>query len=182
MSQPNLDPTTPQADAAGLALPRRKLLRGAMAVPAVLTVCSGSALATSSFKRCLRNANEHPVTGSITPMANTDNLVRVALWERPKSGGGKTYYVRGSSFPHDTAVGSAVPGQGQWQQFNVGTNELVANTRTSQQPSNVTQSTDKWVAVRYDVDGTIVGVGKSGSGTAIGTSCWTSFAILKSGL
>jgi hypothetical protein len=181
MTHPATDPAQGSETARAAVHPRRKLLRGAMAMPAVLTVCSGSALATSSFGRCLNNALADPVTGPVTSSASTDNLVRVALWEQDLGGGVKAYFVDGSSFPNPPLITSPVPGPGRWQPFDLVNNQLTG-TSTDVQPPGSTQSTDKFVAVRYDADGEIVGVGATGGGTAIGQSCWTSFAVLKSGL
>ena len=41
---------------------RRRLVKGAFAVPAMLTLQSGGAMAASSSSRCLANRNENPIT------------------------------------------------------------------------------------------------------------------------
>ena len=58
---------------------RRKLLRGTFAAPAVLTVYSGGAAATS-VASCLVNANGSPVISGIGVTSADDTLLRYQLW------------------------------------------------------------------------------------------------------
>lgn len=67
-------PLVPKASA------RRRLIRGALSAPALMTVCSGSAFAVASNMRCLANANTLPAPapwGTTTP----DTYLRVQLYK-----------------------------------------------------------------------------------------------------
>lgn len=60
---------------------RRRLIRGALSAPALMTVCAGSAFAAASNLRCLRNA-----AGATTPPAawgatGPDTFLRVRLYK-----------------------------------------------------------------------------------------------------
>jgi hypothetical protein len=166
-----------------LSAARRRLIRGALAAPAVMTVCSGSAFAAASNMRCLANAtapgNEITVTvyTSNDPAA-LDGFVRVRLYTKGSSNGAK-YYLRGSDLGANVASGSGLPGTGEWQEFDLKAgsateNRLVGDKLTSQ-PGGTALS-DKYAGVRFNANGEISGVGDSGSGSALGTSCWNSFA------
>ena len=161
---------------------RRKLLRATMSAPALLTVYSGSAMAGAST-RCLANAVAHPTTRPVitagTPAAaqSTDAFVRVRLYSNGPTNN-PTYWVKGSdlgSFVDTTQVPSAT----QWRKFRIegsdansfypGNGATIDSMPSNAQPSN------RYAAVRYDATGNVVGVGASGSGSAITQSCWHSF-------
>jgi hypothetical protein len=171
--------TTPSARPVAAVPSRRKLLRGALSVPAVLTVYSGSSLASASHLRCLANANLAPqqdVPWSSDPRAG--NFVRVALHTRTRGNGENNvdYWLFGGNLPDSQGRAVALPTPTQWQQFDLGTNRLTGSVLSSApSPGTVQVSTSHFAAVRYDKDGFIVGVGAGPGGSAIGVSCWNSF-------
>ena len=72
----HIDPSAEQAPSA-----RRRLIRGALAAPALMTLCSGSAFAAAST-RCLANAQTMPQpadSGITTPTGDT--YLRVRLYK-----------------------------------------------------------------------------------------------------
>ena len=153
---------------------RRRLLRATMSAPVVLTVYSGSAMAGAST-RCLANAVAHPTTRPVitagTPAAaqSTDAFVRVRLYKQ-----GNDYWVRGSDLGSSVAI-TGGPSSQQSRKFGIaaGENTFTASSQTSL-PSGA-QLSNQYAAVRYDATGKVVGVGASGSGSAITQSCWHSF-------
>ena len=149
---------------------RRRLIRGAFAAPAIMTVCSGSALANSSSLRCV--ANQVSAALPVPLVSNvTDNWVRVQLWTQ---GGSTSYFVRGADvFALKPASTTSNILASDWLAFDIVSNKTgAAGTSSGKQLSNPA----KWAAIRVDASGNIVGVG-AGSGTAIAGTCWTSFRL-----
>lgn len=150
---------------------RRKLVRGVFAAPAIMTVCSGSAFAAASGLRCIANQANSPLTEPVT--GATDTWLRVQLYSQ----GGK-YYVRGSDIgAFKRSANSVYLSSNQWQAFDISTNTagaITTNPPGNPQPSNP----PKYVAVRVDASGNIVGVGATGSGSAVAGTCWNSFAMM----
>ena len=148
---------------------RRRLIRGAFAAPAIMTVCTGSALANSSSLRCVANQVNAPAAPGVS--SATDSWVRVQLWTQ---GGSTNYFVRGADVVAlKPASTTAYIGATAWQAFNIVNNTAgAAATSSGKQLSNPA----KWAAIRVDASGNIVGVG-AGSGTAIAGTCWTSFRL-----
>ena len=148
---------------------RRKLLRATMSAPVLLTVYSGSAMAGASTM-CLANAQGNPTTA---PVANaTDAFVRVRLWIDDKPS--PKYWVLGSDLVVFSVDSTQVPSASQWRKFRIDANTFATGNQAGGPPSNPTQST-KYAALRFDATGKVVGVGASGSGSAITQSCWHSF-------
>ena len=151
---------------------RRKLVRGVFAAPALMTVCSGSALASQSSIRCLArhvsdNTNVMPKVGSL------DNWTRVQLH---KAADGK-FYVSGSHVASVfTTSNSVYPAVGTWLQIN-GTAGTPVGSPSTVMPagSTLTYATPQYVVVRFDTAGNVTGVGKAGTGSNVGASCWNSF-------
>lgn len=69
-----------------------------------------------------------------------------------------------------------------WQRFGVLASnalefdKLYGNQETGAVPGDA-QPSQYWVALRFDPQGNIVGVGLSGTGSVVGSSCWTSLAL-----
>jgi hypothetical protein len=128
MSAPTRTPQEPSTA-------RRRLLRGAFAVPAVMTVHSGSALANSSNDplRCLTNTDPVPgVTDSA--FSPDDSFKRVELGRLDIVGRNPQYYVDGNNV---VAVAAAL-GVGlvtsfidadQYRRFNIRDNTVTGNLR-----------------------------------------------------
>jgi len=160
---------------------RRKLVRGAFAAPAILTVCSGNAIAAQSSLRCLAR---HVTDGTnITPkvVGVLDSWSRVQLF---KATDGK-YYVSGTQVSLVyTSSNSWYPGVGNWLEINNITG-AVATTGAYTVPNSVmppgatlTYTSPRYVVVRFDAAGNVTGIGTAGSGANVGASCWTSFRAL----
>ena len=160
---------------------RRKLLRGAFAAPAVLTVYSGGASAVS-VSHCLVNANVSPLTSGIGASNADDLLFRYQLWGLVNSIGREySYWIRGSELTgliH--AAQQPFLSASQYQQFDViGSNGLVAGSVTVVQPTRsgyTFQRVSKYVVLRVNNTGAVVSAGSTGSGAPVSDSCWNSFA------
>jgi len=152
---------------------RRKLVRGVFAAPALMTVCSGSALASQSSIRCLArhvsdNTNVMPKVGSL------DNWTRVQLH---KAADGK-FYVSGTHVASVfTTSNSVYPAVGTWLQINGAAGATVGLPTTVMPPgSTLSYPSPKYVVVRFDTAGNVTGVGlNGGTGSNVGASCWNSF-------
>jgi hypothetical protein len=153
---------------------RRKLVRGVFAAPALMTVCSGSALASQSSIRCLArhvsdNTNVMPKVGSL------DNWTRVQLH---KASDGK-FYVSGSHVASVfTTSNSVYPAVGTWLQINGTAGTPVGSPSTTMPAGSTlgyTTPPPKYVVVRFDTAGNVTGVGTAGTGSNVGATCWNSF-------
>ena len=170
MQSPQDSPSQPQAS-------RRRLVRGVFAAPALLTVCSGSAMASQSSRQCL--ARHVADNTNITPKVSNslDTWTRVRLH---KATDGK-YYVSGTELKAVFANSNSWwPNPGTWLGINATTGALVSGTYSTPQtatPSGATliYSPVKYVVVRFDNAGKVTGVGTAGTGANVGASCWNSF-------
>ena len=162
---------------------RRRLVRGAFAVPAVLTLQSGGAsAATSSAAKCLANQNQNPV--SFAPTSSDDSYFRYRLWVIRKKtdntidsawvrGADLSVYVRNGQMPFLDSS--------SWQGFAIASNALSGSVITTM-PSpngaeNSLEQTGPWVVLRVNSTGALVGAGVSGSGSSVADTCWNSFAL-----
>lgn len=192
MTTPN--PSPPAAGAA-----RRKLLRGAFALPAVAAVHSGAAVAASNL-RCLANG---PTAASAPPViafgvSETPQYLRVELAVSQKGGGAGAqyrYHVSGVKLYAEAtlrgvAVNPSLIGSTSFREFDTALNSITGASQTEAQvnsggwsllasPAN---SLRRFAVLMFDSSGTtIVGVGKTTVGTgganAATESCWTSFSV-----
>lgn len=171
------DPTTLKNSA------RRKLVRGAFAVPAVMTLHNGSAFAASSAAACLVNQNLS-AQGAPTWVAADDSWFRYQLWVIRKTMTPTqilSYWINGAELsPYVRANQLPFLPTGSWQGFDIATNAFV-NSAIATTPSynNSCQlvKAGPWVVLRVNGQGAIVGAGASGQGSAVSDSCWNSFAI-----
>lgn len=172
MSSPEKHPSARQAA-------RRKLLRGAFAAPAVLTLHSGSALATGSSLRCLQyQANTVPTT---KPTGGMDAFVRVPVY--PMTTNPNRYFIKGSDVfgkwvtgRHKTTWGIAST---QYQEFNPAATGTTANKLIGSPVSidpGLSSTVTQYASLRFDANGNIMGIGTSGSGSAMPGTCWLSAA------
>lgn len=171
---------------------RRRLMKGMVAVPAVLTLHSGSAFAMASNARCVDNQVNDPVYPSYQAGARpSDTYVRVRLWSlRPDAYSRDVrWYVKGSDIEAlvvgNNRVDNVFMYPGEWKQFDPA-NPTKNHPKIAQVPSwepwpgtrGVMAQDGGWVAVRVDATGNgadIIGiVGPSSDGSAITASCWTS--------
>jgi hypothetical protein len=177
---------------------RRKLIRGVFATPALLAVQSGGANSASSINACLRQQNLHPRTEPVAASADTYfryqllAFVRVAnpssTWPLGSIRTADGYWISGAELTPFVRAGQ-IPflGPGSWQKFDPtpGVNALVAGSVRASTPTTSAGTPSNWslqkvasfVALRVNTSGAIVGAGASGTGSAVGTSCWSSFAM-----
>ena len=155
---------------------RRRLIRGAFGVPAVLTVASGSVAAASNVNCIAKTLSFPPVhQGPNPPTTDTIIRIRVYLDATPN-----LRYVRGQDVPA-AYMASAAPGfmsSTQVWRFNVAQNQTVGSPSSTPSASSLT-AINRWAALRFDNNGALVGVGDGGSGGpagyAVTASCWNSF-------
>lgn len=161
---------------------RRKLVRGAFAVPAVLTLHNGSAFAATSANSCLVRQNLSPITNEMHVPAD-DRFFRYQLWDvRPRGGSTpQSCWISGADLdPFKRAGNRPFLGNRYWQQFDLASNKLIGTPTLSPPPYDpATQqlARGRYVVLQVDKTGDIVGAGASGSGSAVGDSCWNSFAM-----
>lgn len=159
---------------------RRRLLRGSFSVPAVLTLASGSALAENSAT-CLAKATSFETGGQETaPLATgtptaTDTFLRVRLVAYTE-GTTTKHAVTKASFGAIDVDPSFWTSDIAWQEFDVSGNAVTGTPQTGSIPGTVADS-NYYVALRMNSSGKIVGVGTSGSGWVVGSSCWTSMKM-----
>ncbi len=154
---------------------RRRLLRGAFSAPALLTVYSGSAMATSSPLSCVINQNAtsvHPPALSVAP-TSSERYLRVRVYTGSDAG----MYVMGSEITPFVRrnVPAYITGS-QVQRITPDTIPGVYATPINWSDKSPYTAINKWVALRIDSSGKIIGVVGGGSGgSAIAGTCWTSF-------
>ena len=156
---------------------RRRLLRGSFSAPAVLALTSGSALAAQSAT-CLAKATTTPSTAGIVSSSTLDTLMRVRL---RKDSSNNEHFVARSDLGALTVALSLWGLSTVWQRFGVVAgpdyNKFYSSQQTDSVPAN--SQVDLYVALRFDASGTVVGMGLSGSGSVVGSSCWTSIKAMK---
>jgi hypothetical protein len=162
---------------------RRRLMRGAFAAPAVMTVWSGAALAaTSSNLRCLTNQIATPVFPGVTT-APDPSYPRVQLAELRPNGANavSTFYVNGATVAGLKKSLSYTLTTGKWQVFYLASNTDVNGLILTDEPSGKGGSSTyiaesgRYAVLRFDANGDVVGVGAGPTGTsAVAASCWSS--------
>jgi hypothetical protein len=154
---------------------RRRLLRGVFSAPAALTLYSGGAVAAASNLRCVSNQQADPLAPAVSESNVT--FVRIGLYRAGADPSSYTYWIKGSELPTNLIGGVSWPSISQFQQFDISSNVLVGE-RVNSTPS-LSMSPTHWAVLRINGEGYVVGVGASGSGSAIFQSCWASFALGK---
>lgn len=169
MTSPDKTPTPAQAA-------RRQLVRGVFAAPTLLTVFSGSALATGSAKKCLVNQTTTP---RMEPVSNTQGtLVRIQLHQ---SGTAPVkYWVSGAALNNLKRGSTTVYlSSTHWQEFDINTNKVVGAGMTLGTAPTLSNP-PKWAAVRFNSTGSVKGVGISlvavTDESALASTCWNSVA------
>jgi hypothetical protein len=179
MTSPDKTPTPAQAA-------RRQLVRGVFAAPTLLTVFSGSALATGSAKRCLVNKTGSPAqtgipeklgTPSMEPVSNSeDSFVRIQLHQ---SGTAPVkYWVSGATLNNLKRGSTTVYlSSTHWHEFDIVNNKVIGSG-VSLGTAPTLSNPAKWAAVRFDYTGSVQGVGISSSQyqSALANTCWNSVA------
>jgi hypothetical protein len=161
---------------------RRRLIRGAFAAPAVMTLYSGSVAAASIL--C---TDKTPTTVPVvTTSAALDTYLRYQLYGLVRNGNGiqggtiHSYYIKGEElklFPGvDLLFLSKI---GMWQRFDFASKTLDGTIldREPSEPSHTLMKVDQYVALRVDSEGHIVDVGSGSSGSFASESCAGSLYI-----
>jgi hypothetical protein len=173
-------------DGSAKASARRRLIRGAFATPAILTLHSGSAFAASSAASCLANQNASPISPAPVRQQSDDTYLRYQLWtiRRKANQNVVSSWIKGAQL---TAIANvtgmpAFVGGSQWWQFLIGQNTLTGSVASAPPTYNATNQTflqdGAWVVLRISAEGQLVGAGATdalGPGSAVAGSCWSSF-------
>lgn len=188
-----MDTNLPKTDGANSA--RRRLIKGGFAVPAALTVASGSALARTSSTCLARDA----AAGQTPPFdsANATWLRVLAYYSGNRGGPNRSFWVTYSDLlTVATLAGVSIKNNwitsGQALCVRAGGNFIagqIYSSATSPVLPSLTPSTNLTNNTRYhallvDANGDIIGISDvftaSGqSGGAVHQSCWNSFALSK---
>lgn len=175
---------------------RRRLIRGAFAAPAALTLYSGS-VAARSINNCVTRQVSATTPPTPAPSGMPDTFVRVQLQKFQKSTATAfpaawSRWVRGFDVSSLLAAGQSVFVSGtsttatNWYLYDKGTASAYAATAlgttigTTPAEGTTIQSADQWVALRVNAAGDIVGVvgiGNTAATSAVYQSCWTSFRL-----
>lgn len=166
-------------DAKGSA--RRKLIRGSFAVPALLTLHNGGAIAATSINNGLTRQNYRPMT---QPTSGTNDIwLRYQLYGWVKNGVVKYddgLWIKGSELAMYRVRGNSVwLSSNRVQRFDLASNSLYWEQRyevPQVTEGAVLQKVNHWVSLRVDGDGDLRGAGSTGGGSAVSDSCWNSFA------
>ena len=175
---------------------RRRLVRGAFAAPAALTLYSGSAFAATSLSCVAKEFRNPTYPAVITDLSPSDTYLRVPLYSLAGRSTPSTW-INGSDI---NLLAQQIPGTDppyitnfQWQCFSVGLSNVKINTVTvtpiagivyAGQPSRISNGAlpmqnGSYVAIRINTNGKIVGVVgvgvPTGNTSAVHQSCWTSF-------
>ncbi len=161
---------------------RRRLLRGTFAVPAVMTLTSGSALATTSLT-CVQKLNLPGKSITVGAAPNGTLWIRVPVWQKRHSTDRFTRFVSGGDIASLLPRGTYLP-TGSWQCVSITGTTLgytIGSTYTTSEANAIssiamTKVANTFVAVRIDATGKVVGVEpNSTAASAMSASCWTSF-------
>lgn len=162
---------------------RRRLLRGGFAVPAVMTLASGSTLAATSLT-CVQKLNQPGMTKTAGASPDGAVWIRVPVWQKLKDFNQYTRFVSGSDIASILPPGGNYLPVGSWQCIQITGDTLgfvLGNLYTTSEATSVSSLTmtkvnNLYVAVRIDATGKVVGVEPySTASSAMSTSCWTSF-------
>lgn len=159
---------------------RRRLIRGAFAAPAALTLYSGGAFAAPSFT-CVARQNQ-PGNAINAPANPNNTFVRVRNFRliNGMSAANAAFFVSGADVASLLPPGGSYLTSTQWQcvaitgtglGFKVG--DVYFNPHSASGNSPVATTT--FIGVRIDGGGKVVGVQNVFTGnTALTMSCWTS--------
>lgn len=153
---------------------RRKLVRGAFAAPAIMTVCTGSAFAAASALKPLERQCATPVYQVWT--AAPDSWLRVQCFLDPAT---NTYYVSGADLHngYKRANNSVCVASNMYRQVTFPHSAGAMGSSDCSLPSGATRCA-RYVGVTFSSTGNVVCVGQ-GSGTGyshVSLNSWTSVA------
>ena len=164
---------------------RRRLLGGTFAVPAVMALRSGSVMAATTVSSCVANQVATSTTQGVVT-TNDGAWLRVQLRALVNSGGNVfqgRYWISGGDLSA-YVVNGQMPflSSTQFQQFDIGTNQLVVGSLVNSQPAQGGYSflaVSQFVALRVTSSGAIVSAGATTvttASSAVSGTCWNSFA------
>lgn len=156
---------------------RRRVLRGAISAPVVLTISNGAGAQMSSNRRCVANQVTNPTSlpreyGAGPGVPGT--VIRVQL--RELAG---VLYVSGTdviALQHPSRPITWIS-VGQYRRFTEASNTLAGPPNESLGSVPPLTSPAKYAVVQMDQQGYIVSVGKATGTTTsmVGATCWNSF-------
>lgn len=155
---------------------RRRVLRGALSAPVVLTISNGAGAQMASSLRCVANQVNNPTSVPRTQAPSTAvpvNRVNVRL----RLTGGK-YYIRGSevrALAHPNRQVTWI-GNSEYREFVLASNSLTGLNVTLPAEPPVT---NRWVVLQWDQHGYITSAGVNNltptPSSMITGTCWASF-------
>ena len=179
---------------------RRRLIKGSFAVPALLTVASGSALARTS-SRCIAREAASGGTATFDSADATWQRVLSYTYKKPGDKSVRSYWIRFEEL-NSLAFLAGVEIKNSWivagQALCVETGDaptgaaqhLSGSIYSTSTPltlppltSSLTAGFARYYAIIIDVDGNIIGISQkfTASGQSGGTvhkSCWNSFKVV----
>ncbi len=155
---------------------RRRLVRGAFSAPALLTLCSGSALAAASLTCRTKAISDQATVPASATVPTTGNWLRVQAYK--KNG---VYFISGDDVSNlaGTLGGSSYLTRTQWQRVSTSPFNIKEATAFSSLPL---VDPGNYVAVKINATGSIVGFsGSTGSGVSnsamMSIGCWSSIIV-----
>lgn len=156
---------------------RRRVLRGAISAPVVLTISSGAGAQMTSNLRCVANQVTNPTSLPREYAAGTSvpaTVVRVQL--RVMAG---VFYIAGTDVIARQHASRPITWitTGQYRRFTPASNTLAGPPNVSLGSVPPLTSPAQYVVVQMDQQGYIVSVGKATGTTTsmVGATCWNSF-------
>jgi hypothetical protein len=158
---------------------RRRVIRGAISAPVVLTISSGAGAQMTSSLRCVANQVQNPTTlprevlsGGSVP----STVVRVQLRQV-----GSIFYVAGADLIALQQASRPIGwiGVGEYRQFNLTSNTWQGPPKTTLPSIPPLSNPARFAVLQMDQQGFIMSVGKStGSTTSmVAATCWNSFRL-----
>jgi len=156
---------------------RRRVLRGALSAPVVLTISNGAGAQVLSNLRCVNHqVNNAPLPRTYAAGEGVPStVIRVQLYRDTDNT--KRFFsgTELQGLAHPSRPVSWIS-NGQWQEFNTGTN-LRVGVPYVPSPTPVPTSPIEYANVQMDQDGYILSVGtnSTNSTSLIAATCWNSF-------
>lgn len=129
--EPSVNDDVQRSEDGAVRSARRRLLRGTFAVPTVMTLQSGSALAATSTLRCFGNM---PLGAAPAPLTSPDNVWRIRRYTTKIPGGSEIKVFSGSEIKK---IESAMAGKLLPSKFAVDKWYLVSNVLSGQTETSV---------------------------------------------
>ena len=169
---------------------RRRLIRGAFAAPAALTLYSGSAFAVTS-NTCVARQVASPAT-VVDPATSANNggadtYIRVQLRQKRPGPNQSTWVFGGDLLVAATLTtaqsSNSFLGSDNWYCYSASgsagflTGTVYSNSLATANPGGTPALlANSFVAIRVNSAGRIVGVTDAGLTSAVSHSCWSSFS------